>query len=42
MLGFDAVAVEKAADEMLGVMLTSDWTPPPVVVATGARRRGEG
>ena len=41
-LGFDAVAVEKAADEMLGVMLTSDWTPPPVVVATGARRRGEG
>ena len=37
-LGFDAVVVEKAADEMLGVMLTSDWKPPPVVVAS----RGEG
>ena len=37
-LGFDAVVVEKAADEMLGVMLTSDSTPPPVVVAS----RGEG
>ena len=37
-LGFDAVAVEKAADEILGVMLTSDSTPPPVVVAS----RGEG
>ena len=37
-LGFDAVVVEKAADEMLGVMLTSDSTPPPVVVSS----RGEG
>ena len=42
-LGFDAVAVEKAADEMLEVLLTSDdSTPPPVVVAMGAHRRGEG
>ena len=41
-LGFDAVAVEKAADEILGVLLSSDSTPPPVVVAMGAHRRGEG
>jgi len=41
-LGFDAVAVEKAADEVLGVLLSSDSTPPPVVVAMGAHRRGEG